>query len=128
MWQAMLMAAGLPNSKTIVIDGFITGALGIKMSKSLGNYIGLTEAPSQMFGKVMSVPDELMWKYFNLITDLPLDEIEKLKDDKQNFNKKYFSKKPSRNPLFIDLTRSFIKDNRQDIKDAIREQLDENVN
>ncbi len=39
MWQAMLMAAGLPNSKTIVIDGFITGAGGIKMSKSLGNII-----------------------------------------------------------------------------------------
>ncbi len=37
MWQAMLMAAGLPNSKTIVIDGFITGAGGVKMSKSLGN-------------------------------------------------------------------------------------------
>lgn len=39
MWQAMLMAAGLPNSKTIVIDGFITGAGGVKMSKSLGNTI-----------------------------------------------------------------------------------------
>jgi len=39
MWQAMLMAAGLPNSKTVVIDGFVTGAGGIKMSKSLGNVI-----------------------------------------------------------------------------------------
>ncbi|MEI6191124.1 MAG: methionine--tRNA ligase [bacterium] len=39
MWQAMLMAAGLPNSKTVVIDGFVTGAGGIKMSKSLGNGI-----------------------------------------------------------------------------------------
>lgn len=39
MWQAMLMAAGLPNSKTIVIDGFVTGEGGIKMSKSLGNTI-----------------------------------------------------------------------------------------
>jgi methionyl-tRNA synthetase len=39
MWQAMLMAAGLPNSQTIVINGFITGAGGIKMSKSLGNTI-----------------------------------------------------------------------------------------
>ena len=39
MWQTMLMAAGLPNSKTIVIDGFITGAGGIKMSKSLGNVV-----------------------------------------------------------------------------------------
>ena len=43
MWQAMLMATGLPNSKTIVIDGFITGAGGIKMSKSLGNTINPNE-------------------------------------------------------------------------------------
>ena len=43
MWQAMLMAAGLPNSKTIIIDGFITGAGGIKMSKSLGNTIDPNE-------------------------------------------------------------------------------------
>src|SRR3989339_35004 len=39
MWQAMLMAAGVPNSKQIIIDGFVTGALGIKMSKTLGNVI-----------------------------------------------------------------------------------------
>jgi methionyl-tRNA synthetase len=43
MWQAMLMAAGLPNSKTIVVDGFITGAGGIKMSKSLGNVVDPVE-------------------------------------------------------------------------------------
>lgn len=43
MWQAMLMAAGLPNSKTIVIDGFVTGAGGIKMSKSIGNVVDPVE-------------------------------------------------------------------------------------
>ena len=41
-----------------------------KMSKSLGNYIGVDEAPSEMFGKVMSISDELMWKYYTLLTDL----------------------------------------------------------
>jgi tyrosyl-tRNA synthetase len=40
------------------------------MSKSLGNYIGVDEAPSEMFGKVMSISDELMWKYYTLLTDL----------------------------------------------------------
>ena len=50
MWQAMLMAAGLPASKTIVIDGFITGAGGIKMSKSLGNTIDPNEIVSE-YGK-----------------------------------------------------------------------------
>ena len=54
-----------------------------KMSKSLGNYIGLSEEPKQMYGKIMSVPDELMWKYFNLLTDLTLEEIEELKEKKQ---------------------------------------------
>jgi tyrosyl-tRNA synthetase len=47
-----------------------------KMSKSYGNYIGLTDAPSEMFGKVMSIPDVLMPKYFRLCTAVPVDEIE----------------------------------------------------
>ena len=47
-----------------------------KMSKSYGNYIGLTDAPDDMFGKVMSIPDELMPKYFRLATALPVDEID----------------------------------------------------
>ena len=50
-----------------------------KMSKSLGNYVGITEAPRDMFGKIMSIPDELMWSYYELVTDLPHDEITSLK-------------------------------------------------
>ena len=51
-----------------------------KMSKSLGNYIGITESPKEMFGKAMSIPDNLMRKYFELTTDLSMDEINKLLD------------------------------------------------
>jgi tyrosyl-tRNA synthetase len=51
-----------------------------KMSKSLGNYIGITESTKEMFGKSMSIPDNLMRKYFKLTTDLSLDEINKLLD------------------------------------------------
>lgn len=47
-----------------------------KMSKSLGNYIGITEAPEEMFGKIMSVSDELMWRYFELLSFRPMSEIE----------------------------------------------------
>lgn len=47
-----------------------------KMSKSYGNYIGLTDAPADMFGKVMSIPDELLVKYWRLTTSLPVAEIE----------------------------------------------------
>jgi tyrosyl-tRNA synthetase len=46
-----------------------------KMSKSLGNYIGINEAPEEMFGKVMSISDDLMWRYYELLSDRPLDEI-----------------------------------------------------
>ena len=54
----------------------IEGLDGVqKMSKSLGNYIGVHDAPSDMFGKVMSVPDALMEKYFTLLTDVPSDEV-----------------------------------------------------
>ncbi|HHT9110750.1 MAG TPA: tyrosine--tRNA ligase [Candidatus Brocadiaceae bacterium] len=51
-----------------------------KMSKSLGNYIGITEPPREMFGKVMSIPDNLMRKYFELMTDLGIQKIEQLLD------------------------------------------------
>jgi len=49
-----------------------------KMSKSLGNYVGVTEPPRQMFGKLMSIPDSLMRDYFELCTDVPLEEIESI--------------------------------------------------
>ena len=50
-----------------------------KMSKSLGNYVGITEPPSAMFGKLMSLSDEMMWPYFDLVTDRTPDEIAALK-------------------------------------------------
>lgn len=49
-----------------------------KMSKSLGNYIGITESPDDMFGKVMSISDDLMQTYFELTTDVPLEEVSEL--------------------------------------------------
>ncbi|MCK0471301.1 tyrosine--tRNA ligase [Halalkalibacter sp. APA_J-10(15)] len=55
-----------------------------KMSKSLGNYIGIDESPNEMFGKSMSIPDELMVKYYKLATDLPMEEIESLEKGLEN--------------------------------------------
>jgi tyrosyl-tRNA synthetase len=52
-----------------------------KMSKSLGNYVGITEAPGEMFGKMMSIPDELMWSYYELVTDRTPQEIAALKKE-----------------------------------------------
>lgn len=50
-----------------------------KMSKSLGNYIGITDSPNDMFGKILSISDQLMWRYFELVSLIPQDDIEKLK-------------------------------------------------
>jgi len=52
-----------------------------KMSKSLGNYVGITEAPVEMFGKMMSIPDELMWSYYELVTDRTPGSIAELKKE-----------------------------------------------
>ena len=49
-----------------------------KMSKSYGNYVGITEAPQEMFGKLMSISDNLMWRYYELLTDMTVKEIEVL--------------------------------------------------
>ena len=50
-----------------------------KMSKSLGNYVGITDAPGEMFGKIMSISDDLMWRYFELLSFRPIDDIAALK-------------------------------------------------
>ncbi|MBN2607275.1 MAG: tyrosine--tRNA ligase [Thiotrichales bacterium] len=55
-----------------------------KMSKSLGNYIGIKDEPNDMFGKVMSVSDDLMWRYYELLSFLSLEEIEELKRSVEN--------------------------------------------
>jgi tyrosyl-tRNA synthetase len=52
-----------------------------KMSKSLGNYVGITEAPAEMFGKMMSIPDDLMWSYYELVTDRTPKEIAELEQE-----------------------------------------------
>jgi len=52
-----------------------------KMSKSLGNYIGISESADDIFGKVLSISDELMFRYYELLSDLSMDEIEQLKQD-----------------------------------------------
>lgn len=58
-----------------------------KMSKSKGNYIGVTDPPSEMFGKTMSIPDSLMENYFTLLTDMPAERIRELTDPAQTHPK-----------------------------------------
>ncbi|CUH93989.1 Tyrosine-tRNA ligase [Propionispora sp. 2/2-37] len=55
-----------------------------KMSKSLGNYIGINESPNEIYGKAMSVPDSLMLRYYELVTDVDLDELESIRQGFEN--------------------------------------------
>jgi tyrosyl-tRNA synthetase len=60
----------------------LVGTDGVrKMSKSLGNYVGITESPTQMFGKLMSISDELMWSYYDLLTDFAPPVIVRIKEE-----------------------------------------------
>ena len=66
----------------VLMTPILEGLDGVqKMSKSLGNAIGINEPPAEMYGKLMSINDELMWKYFVFLTDLRLSELELLKAD-----------------------------------------------
>ncbi|MDT4895158.1 MAG: tyrosyl-tRNA synthetase [Acidobacteriota bacterium] len=68
------------EAQVCIIMPLLVGTDGVqKMSKSLGNYIGINEPPAEMFGKVMSISDELMWHYYELCTDLRAEEIAALR-------------------------------------------------
>ena len=68
------------ESQVVLTTPIIEGLDGVqKMSKSLGNAIGIQEPPLEMYGKVMSISDEMMWRYYELLTDVQLAEIEKMK-------------------------------------------------
>ncbi|GAA8548719.1 tyrosine--tRNA ligase [Helicobacter pylori] len=73
-------AYSLNKEQSIITMPLLEGLDGVqKMSKSLGNYVGITEEPNAMFGKIMSVSDDLMWRYYTLLSAKTLEEIEDLK-------------------------------------------------
>ena len=66
--------------QVVMTTPLLVGLDGVeKMSKTSGNYVGITESPNEIFGKLMSVSDPLMWEYYKLLTDLSLGEIETMK-------------------------------------------------
>jgi tyrosyl-tRNA synthetase len=68
------------ESQVVLTTPILEGLDGVnKMSKSLGNAIGIHEAPLEMYGKVMSISDEMMWRYYELLTDVQVAEIERMK-------------------------------------------------
>src|ERR1035437_2942762 len=70
------------ESQVVLTMPILEGLDGVqKMSKSLGNAIGIHEAPLEMYGKVMSISDEMMWRYYELLTDVQLEQIAAMKTD-----------------------------------------------
>jgi tyrosyl-tRNA synthetase len=83
MGRQLQEAEGQPPQVVMTMP-ILEGLDGVqKMSKSLNNYIGINEAPNDMFGKVMSISDDLMWRWFELLSFRPLEEIAELKQQMQ---------------------------------------------
>ena len=73
-------AYGAPLSQIVVTTPLLEGLDGQqKMSKSYGNYVGITEAPLEMFGKIMSISDALMWRYWEVLTDTSMPSIQSMR-------------------------------------------------
>src|SRR5689334_9034802 len=73
---------GIKDPQVVITTPLLEGLDGVrKMSKSYGNYIGIAEPPRDMFGKVMSVSDDLMWRYYELLTDLSAGDVARFKQD-----------------------------------------------
>lgn len=72
---------GLNKEQSVLMVPLLEGLDGVnKMSKSLGNYVGITQEPKEMFGRLLSISDELMWRYYELLSTKSLKEIESLKE------------------------------------------------
>ena len=77
-----LQRAYWQESQIVLTTPILEGLDGVnKMSKSLGNAVGIYEPPLEMYGKIMSISDEMMWRYYELLTDVQLPEIDKMKRD-----------------------------------------------
>src|ERR671917_13192 len=69
------------EAQVVMITPLLEGTDGVqKMSKSLGNYIGINEPPQEMFGKIMSISDDLMWRYYELCTNLRVEDIARFRE------------------------------------------------
>ena len=85
MGRTLQKAYNLKKQQAVLMMPILEGLDGVqKMSKSLGNYIGVTDEPFDMFGKILSISDELMWRYYELLSSKSLKEIEELKINVEN--------------------------------------------
>jgi len=82
MGRQLQKAYDIKKQQAVLMMPILEGLDGVqKMSKSLGNYIGVTEEPKDIYGKVLSISDDLMWRYYELLSEKSLSDIEQLKSD-----------------------------------------------
>jgi tyrosyl-tRNA synthetase len=85
MGRTLQKSYGIGKEQAVMMMPILEGLDGVnKMSKSLDNYIGINEDKNIMFAKILSISDELMWRYYELLSSKTLEEIEKIKDDVKN--------------------------------------------
>ncbi|MFY9074792.1 tyrosine--tRNA ligase [Malaciobacter mytili] len=85
MGRTLQKAYNCKKQQAVLMMPLLEGLDGVqKMSKSLGNYIGVTDEPNDMFGKTLSISDELMWRYYELLSSKSLQEIQELKTGVEN--------------------------------------------
>ena len=85
MGRHLQRAYEVGKEQAVLMMPILEGLDGVqKMSKSLNNYIGITESPKDIYGKTLSISDDLMWRYYELLSEKPLEEIAQLQEDVKN--------------------------------------------
>ncbi|UFH58651.1 tyrosine--tRNA ligase [Sulfurovum mangrovi] len=85
MGRHLQRAYDIGKEQAVMMMPILEGLDGVqKMSKSLNNYIGITESPKDIYGKTLSISDDLMWRYYELLSEKPLDEVAQLREDVKN--------------------------------------------
>jgi tyrosyl-tRNA synthetase len=85
MGRQLQRAYSVDKEQAVLMMPILEGLDGVqKMSKSLGNYIGITEAPKDIYAKILSISDELMWRYYEILSDKSLEDIAKMREDVAN--------------------------------------------
>ena len=105
MGRHLQRSYGVGKEQAVLMMPILEGLDGVqKMSKSLGNFIGITEPAKDIYAKVLSISDELMWRYYELLSDKSLDEIEVLREDVSNGT---LHPKKAKENLAIEITARF---------------------
>ncbi|MDR2635679.1 MAG: tyrosine--tRNA ligase [Campylobacteraceae bacterium] len=119
MGRQLQRVYGAGKEQAVVMMPLLEGLDGVnKMSKSLGNYIGVTDEPNSMFAKILSISDELMWRYYELLSSKSISEIDALKEGVKNGS---LHPKQIKEELGIEITSRF---HSQSAANAAKEEFD----